>query len=129
MSAGKTEIIVFAHWEGMTDPVKMGKLIAQHTRGHLAWSFEYYRDWLTTQSQYHLDPDLQWFGGPQYSQVDKPNFGIFLDSMPDSWGRMLMKKREALQPSKNGKRRRLSDIDFLLGAYSLRFSHDHDRPL
>lgn len=134
MSADKTEIIVYAHWEGMADPNKMGILTAQHARGHLTWSFEYNRDWLKTQSQHYLDPDLQWFSGPQYSPVNKPNFGIFLDSMPDSWGRMLMQKREALLTSKNEKRRRLNSIDFLLGVFDqarmggMRFKLDEDGP-
>jgi hypothetical protein len=36
-----------------------------------------------------LDPDLGWYSGPQYPN-NKDNFGIFLDSMPDTWGRTLL---------------------------------------
>jgi serine/threonine-protein kinase HipA len=132
MAPKKTDIIVFAHWRGMPDPIKMGVLTAQEARGHLAWSFAYNKEWLDTQSQLHLDPDLDWFTGPQYSKDDKPNFGMFLDSMPDTWGRTLMQKREALLKPKGEQRHRLTDIDFLLGVFDparmggLRFKLDEE---
>lgn len=95
MPPKKTDIIVYAHWQGMPEPLKMGVLSAQEARSHLAWSFTYDEGWLDTQSQLLLDPDLQWYSGPQYSPNHKPNFGIFLDSMPDTWGRTLM---ESVRP-------------------------------
>lgn len=134
MALGKTDIIVYAHWMGISDPVKMGVLTAQEARGHLAWSFAYDKEWIDTQSQLHLDPDLGWFTGPQYSKDNKPNFGMFLDSMPDTWGRTLMKKREALLKPESEKARRLTDIDYLLGVYDqarmggLRFKMDEQGP-
>jgi len=134
MAADKTDIFVYAHWQGISDPIKMGVLTAQEARGHLAWSFAYDKEWLDTQSQLQLDPDLEWFTGPQYSKVDKPNFGMFLDSMPDTWGRTLMQKREALLKPDGEQRRRLTDVDFLLGVYDparmggLRFKLDEDGP-
>ena len=134
MAPKKTDIIVYAHWQGMPDPIKMGILSAQEARGHLAWSFAYDKEWLDTQSQLQLDPDLQWFTGPQYSPDHKPNFGMFLDSMPDTWGRTLMKKREALLKPEGEQRRRLTDVDFLLGVFDparmggLRFKLNEDGP-
>jgi serine/threonine-protein kinase HipA len=59
MAPKKTDIIVYAHWQGMPDPIKMGILSAQEARGHLAWSFSYDKEWLDTQSQLQLDIDLQ----------------------------------------------------------------------
>lgn len=134
MPPNKTDIIVYAHWQGMSDPLKMGVLSAQEARGHLAWSFSYDKEWLYSQSQLQLDPDLQWFSGPQYSPVKKPNFGMFLDSMPDTWGRTLMQKREALLKPEGEQRRRLTDVDYLLGVHDparmggLRFKLDEDGP-
>lgn len=134
MAPQKTDIIVYAHWRGMANPVRVGILSAQEARGHLAWSFAYEEEWLSTQSQLQLDPDLEWFTGPQYSKEDKPNFGMFLDSMPDTWGRTLMKKREALLKPEGKKARRLTDIDYLLGVYDparmggLRFKLEEDGP-
>lgn len=134
MAADKTDIIAYAHWLGIPEPIKMGILSAQKARGHIAWSFAYEGEWLRNQSQLQLDPDLQWFSGPQYSPDDKPNFGMFLDSMPDTWGRTLMQKREALLHPKGQKRNRLSDVDYLLGVHDLtrmgglRFKLDEEGP-
>jgi len=131
---GKSDIIVYAHWRGMREPLKMGILSAQQSRGNLVWSFAYNEKWLNTKSRILLDPDLQWYSGSQYSPDQKPNFGIFLDSMPDRWGRTLMQKREALLKSEGAKRRRLTDWDYLLGVYDparmggLRFKLDEDGP-
>ena len=65
----------------------------------------------------------------------KENFGVFLDSMPDTWGRTLMKSRAALQVKETGKAAAaLYDIDFLLGVYdetrmgALRFKLDTAGP-
>jgi serine/threonine-protein kinase HipA len=41
-----------------------------------------------------FDPEIQWYTGPQHPG-EKLNFGAFLDSMPDTWGRTLMKRRAA----------------------------------
>lgn len=133
MASDKTDILVYAHWLGMPEPIRMGTLSAQEARGHLAWSFSYDKEWLKTQSRQLLDPDLQWFSGPQYSPDKKPNFGLFLDSMPDTWGRTLMQKREALLKPK-GEQKRLTDVDYLLGVYDLarmgglRFKLEEDGP-
>ena len=132
MAPNKTDIIVYAHWQGMPDPIRMGTLSAQEARGHLTWSFAYDKGWLKTQSQQELDPDLQWVGGPQYSP-DKPNFGVFLDSMPDRWGKTLMQRREAIL-NEEGERKRLTDVDYLLGVNDLtrmgglRFKLEEDGP-
>lgn len=111
--------MVYAHWLGMPDPVRMGTLTAQEAREHLTWSFSHDKAWLRTQSQQLLDPDLQWFSGPQYTPSKKPNFGLFLDSMPDTWGRTLMQKREALLKPESERKKRLTDVDYLLGVYDL----------
>jgi len=44
------------------------------------------------------------------------SFGIFLDSCPDRWGRLLMTRREAQRARAEGRSpRRLEETDFLLG--------------
>ena len=61
-----------------------------------------------------LDPDITWYTGLQYPN-GKENFGVFLDSMPDTWGRNLMKKRAAQKAKEEGKpAQTLYDIDYLL---------------
>ncbi|WP_158548364.1 hypothetical protein [Marixanthomonas ophiurae] len=52
------------------------------------------REWLESGLYQLIDPDIGFYSGPQYP-TDKENFGIFLDSIPDTWGKTLMKRREA----------------------------------
>lgn len=126
----KIEIYVYADWKGMQEPKIIGILSAQQAKGKKAFSFEYDKDWLKSGQKFLLDPDIQLYGGSQYPN-QKENFGIFLDSMPDTWGRTLMKRREAQVARENNvKPKTLYDIDFLLGVYdesrmgALRFKTD-----
>ena len=80
----------------MITPDFTGILTITPVRGKEIFSFEYNPSWLNTNGRYILDPDLQFYSGPQYSRLEKQNFGLFLDSSPDRWGRVLMKRREAL---------------------------------
>lgn len=117
MAAQKTDIFVFADWQGLKQPELMGILSAHQAKGRKIFSFEYNEDWLKTKTARLIDPDLQFISGPQFP-VNKENFGIFLDSMPDTWGRTLMKRREAQRAKEKGeKAKTLYDIDFLLGVY------------
>ena len=132
MSNTKTDIYVYAHWQGMNEPKRIGVLSAQQAKGKKAFSFEYDKDWLKTENKFLLDPDIQLYGGPQFPN-QKENFWIFLDSMPDTWGRTLMKRREAQRAIENNEKpKTLYDIDFLLGVYdecrmgALRFKTDLD---
>jgi serine/threonine-protein kinase HipA len=118
----------------MPEPLKMGILSAHQGKGRKSLSFEFDESWLKGKSSLLLDPDILFYSGPQYPGV-KENFGIFLDSMPDTWGRTLMKKRAA-QLAKEDRRPVpvLYDIDFLLGVADtcrmggLRFKIDPDGP-
>ncbi|WP_298148776.1 type II toxin-antitoxin system HipA family toxin [Flavobacterium sp.] len=132
MANHKIDIFVYAHWKGMPEPKRIGILSAHQAKGKKAFSFEYDKDWLKSDQKFLIDPDIQLYGGPQYPN-QKENFGIFLDSMPDTWGRTLMKRRAA-QWAKENKEKvpTLHDIDFLLGVYdesrmgALRFKIDPD---
>lgn len=130
MVGDKFDIYVFADWIGLEEPTLIGVLSAHYAKGRKAFSFEYNQNWLKTDAQQVLDPDIQFYSGPQYA-VDKENFGIFLDSMPDTWGRTLMKRREANEArSKGEKAKVLYETDYLLGVYdesrmgALRFKTD-----
>lgn len=117
MITKKKNIYVYAHWKGMAQPKLIGVLTAQYAKGKKAFSFEYDKEWIQSEKNSVLDPDLQFFSGPQYPNK-KENFGIFLDSMPDTWGRTLM-KRKAVQEAETRKEKvaELYDIDFLLGVH------------
>lgn len=88
-------IEVWANWDPMNRPVHMGNLFSTVTRGSEIFSFEYNRHWLKSPFCQIIDPALSLFTGPQYAPVDHSNFGVFLDSCPDRWGRLLMRRREA----------------------------------
>ncbi len=129
--AANTSIYVYAHWQGMKDPVEIGVLTAQQAKGKKAFGFAYHKEWLDAFKPLVLDPDLSNYPGPQYPTNNKENFGVFQDAMPDTWGRTLMKRREA-QLAREGNRpiRTLYELDFLLGVFdqsrmgALRFKTD-----
>ena len=82
-----------------------------------AFSFEQKKQWLKTNTHRLIDPDIQFYSGKQFP-TNKQNFGVFLDSMSDTWGCTLMKRREAQIAKANGtKTKTLYDINFLLGVY------------
>ena len=87
----------------MKEPVWMGVLKADYIRGKEIFSFGYSENWLKSRYSQILDPELQLYSGSQYSKDEKQNFGVFLDSSPDRWGRVLMKRREAAM-ARSGKR-------------------------
>lgn len=131
MSTEKTDIFVYAHWIGMSEPKCIGILSAQRAKGKKAFSFEYDQYWLHSKEQLLLDPDIGWYSGQQYPNK-KENFGVFFDSMPDTWGRTLMKRRAAQNAKAGSKPTILYDIDFLLGVHdecrmgALRFKLDKE---
>ena len=117
MKKGKFDIFVFADWKSLSEPKLMGILSAHYGKGKKAFSFEYDQNWLSTESQRLIDPDIQFFSGVQFPN-NKENFGVFLDSMPDTWGRALMKRKAAQQArERDEKPQILYDIDYLLGVY------------
>ncbi len=115
MSGESKTILVFAHWAEWADPVPMGRLNAQSIRGKEVFSFEFSSGWLKSKSALMLDPDLQFYPGRQYADSAKSNFGIFLDSSPDRWGRQLLRRREAVRARREGRPvRKLTESDYLL---------------
>ena len=134
MAIYEKTIYVYAGW--MNDsPALIGNLFISGSRGKEHFSFEYNNDWLRSAGGGFLfDPDLRLYEGRQYAP-DKPLFGVFSDSCPDRWGRLLMKRREAiLAKEENRKPRALTESDYLLGVYdetrigALRFSTEENGP-
>lgn len=110
------EILVYANWMGLSGIHKMGVLKSELVKGNEVFSFAYEKSWLQSGFAQQIDPELNLFTGLQYLYDDKPNFGIFLDSSPDRWGRMLMERREAIISRKTQQpMKRLNESDFLLG--------------
>ena len=99
-------------------PVLMGLLHRQQSGAGEIFSFEYDRAWLEQPEVFSFDPDLALAAGHQYPAPQRKNFGIFLDSAPDRWGRVLMQRRENTRARhEKRKPRALTEWDFLLGVH------------
>ncbi len=111
-------IFVYYDGEEVETPTLMGVLSAARIRGKEVFSFEYAGSWLSDRRFSSFDPDLQLFRGRQYAPQSKDNFGIFLDSSPDRWGRVLMERREAERARAENRRvKTLGEADYLLGVF------------
>jgi len=132
----KRLILVYADWNEQEAPQLMGTLFAELLRGKEIFSFEYEKNWLDSGKAQLLDPDLKLYAGLHYLNDDvKTNFGLFLDSSPDRWGRILMRRREAaLARLEDRSEKNLFGTDYLLGVFdghrmgALRFKLEIDGP-
>ncbi len=134
MNDTQQTIYVYENWTN-DDPILIGKLYVQYVRGEEIFSFEYLSEWLQRTRTPTLDPDLEFFAGKQYLLNEKKQFGIFMDSEPDRWGRTLLKRKENILAQKEGRTpRNLHEADFLLGVDdltrmgALRFKLDENGP-
>ena len=110
--------MVYADWDGLQSSQLIGTLSATYSRGKEIFSFAYDREWLKSPHVQAIDPDLGLYPGTQYLREEKSNFGVFLDSSPDRWGRVLMDRRESiLARMENRQRRNLNESDYLLGVF------------
>ena len=128
-------VYVYGDWDELPECMLMGQLHSELLRGKEIFSFEYAVDWLSSNFAQMLDPDLAFSKGLQYLSVDKSNFGLFLDSSPDRWGRILLRRREAaLARLEKRASNNLTELDFLLGVFDgnrmggLRFKRTLDGP-
>ena len=132
---GQRDLYVFADWNQANGPRLIGVLHSELLRGKEVFSFEYDEKWLGSSYSQVLDPDLALYSGLHYLKEQKANFGAFLDSSPDRWGRILMQRREAALARKEGRgQKHLFETDYLLGVYDehrmggLRFKLASDGP-
>lgn len=124
------EVHVYADWEEFNEPMLVGTLRSSITKNKEHFSFSYDQAWLRSSFAQKIDPDLELFTGEQHSE-DSNNFRVFLDSCPDRWGRLLMKRREAIVARHEDRKPRVFyEIDYLLGVHdryrqgALRFKTD-----
>lgn len=129
------QIFVYENWQKST-PQKIGSLFVDISKGKENFSFEYDDEWLkNTPASFIIDPEIYLYKGRQYTKKNKALFGAFSDCCPDRWGRVLMKRREAVLANRETRKpRKLRESDFLLGVYdesrmgALRFSLDENGP-
>lgn len=101
---------------------RVGSLYRHEVRTDVPAAFEYDEAWLKHGQAFALDPRLDLWRGEQHPPANAPAFGIFMDSAPDRWGRVLMERREAASAARDSRKMRtFHEIDFLLGVY------DHTR--
>src|SRR5262245_31771360 len=126
---------VFADLAYFPQPLQMGLLHYQPAAAGGLFSFEYDGEWLKAKEAISFDPDLSLVSAQQYPTAERISFGIFLDSSPDRWGRVLMQRRENTR-ARHAQRKpfALTEWDFLLGVHdetrlgALRFRLTKDGP-
>lgn len=97
---------------------RIGTIYRHAVRTDLAASFEYEPAWLHGDNVFSLDPRLELWAGEHHPVQGAKAFGIFLDSAPDRWGRVLMERREAAASLREQRApRALQELDFLLGVH------------
>ena len=99
------------------DQFYIGNLYVQKSHGDEVYSFEWSEEVLAGDEHIFLDPQLHTdITGRQYAE--KNIFGMFSDSCPDRWGRLLMKRRESIHARKEDRKpKALRESDFLLGVH------------
>lgn len=129
----KRNIYVYMDWHEFVQPIFMGTLQSEMVRGKEVFYFENDPQWLKYSQFRNIDPDLTAFTGKQFLPPGKQNFGIFLDSSPDRWGRTLLQRKEAIVARNEGRTpRHLWETDYLMGIYdgnrmgALRFKFSKD---
>ncbi len=76
--------------------------------------FAYDAAWLAAAHAFPLDPELDLSAGIFFP--GKSNFGVFMDSCPDRWGQLLMRRRETIEAEEEGRKAiTLGPWEFLLG--------------
>ena len=131
------EKIIYVYFNNGIDDILMGRLYISNLRGKEIHAFEYDEKWLSDKkNNIFIDPNINFFAGRQWlSDMSNENniFGVFEDSAPDRWGRLLLNRREELRAkNENRNARSLMSSDYLLGVSdftrmgAIRFKFDVD---
>ena len=82
-------IAVYADWDGLPVPLRLGLLHARGGAGREVFEFEFDAAALAHPAvvKLQLDPRLGLFEGRQHPAQDHATFGAFADASPDRWGR------------------------------------------
>ncbi len=116
-------IAVYADWDGLPQPLRLGLLQARRGIGREIFEFE-----LDAAALVHpavvglrLDPRLGLFEGRQHPPQGSETFGAFADASPDRWGRVLMRRRleREQRAGQVDKAVRLYESDYLLGVHDV----------
>ncbi len=110
------KITVYADFDFLAEPQEIGILGYEHVRGNDNFVFEYSREWLKRHGGIMLSGDLINVPTIQHTRNKDSVFGFVKDSFPDSWGRLLLDRRERLTAQSEGRPvRSLTNYDYLIG--------------
>ncbi len=111
-------------------PLQHIGILSRGDRGSVRFAYE--PIWLKHAHAFPLDPELDLTPGEFFP--GNSNFGAFMDSCPDRWGQILMKRREAVEAREEGRTpRTLGPWEYLLGVQdctrmgALRFSRPDEQ--
>ncbi len=111
-------IDVYANWNPIESPQLIGQLIYKEERGKGVFCFRYDKAFLNSEHRLKIDPMLQLIPSDRYNDEESINCRVFLDSCPDRWGRLLMKRSAAIEKAKGLRdSSRLTELDVLLGVH------------
>ena len=105
------ELFVYADNAGK--PVLVGRLWARRQRTESA-TFLYHPDWLQHPGRFALEPALPLGPAPYHTPPGKALFGSLADSVPDRWGRELMRREWRREHKPGTASASLAQVDFLL---------------
>src|SRR2546427_235845 len=112
---------VYADWQGLSEPLRLGRLHANRTRDREVFEFEFDAAALKSPAliNVQLDPRLGLYEGRQHPAQGTDTFGVFADASPDRWGRLLMQRRLEREQRVGHVARgvRLYESDYLLGVH------------
>jgi serine/threonine-protein kinase HipA len=111
------EVEVWLDDPRLLDRMLIGRLFRSSTRSGEAVRFEYSEEWLRHERAFEIDPEAPVNVGPHYTALGADQLlGVFRDSSPDRWGRLLMDRREAIEAREQRRRvRALRAWDYLIG--------------
>ena len=116
-------------------PVLVGRLWSRIRKQRETGTFEYDVGWLKRADRFALEPALILSEGPYHTGADRPMFGAIGDSVPDRWGRALMRRAERRTAKRESRQSHtLFEMDFLLQvddearAGALRFAEKEGGP-
>jgi len=109
----ETEVYVYVDIAGT--PHLAGRLWAHVRKGRESATFEYDPGWFENVDRFSLEPALMLGPGTFHTPSGKLLFGAIGDSVPDRWGRALMRRAERRRAERAGEMpRTLMEIDYLL---------------
>lgn len=110
MKSLPSTLLVYLEIDWLNEPTLVGRLFHDDLRS----SFEFDGKWLESHPTLRLSAGLENFPGRQHRQSSCGLFGCFSDTLPNRWGRMLIKRSEQIAADRDNRAcRSLSDFEML----------------